>query len=210
MATLDVLTLTEAKQTLSLTGTTAFDAELAGWITAVSQRLDRLVGPIVVRTVTDEAHDGGHHEVFLEYYPVSVVTSVVEYDGTTATTLTAETNEVKPADGYLSERYKPNPVLQSKRIRRRSTGTDDAFPVGRLNVVVSYSAGRFADTASVEDRYKTAAKFMLQNFWRSRQDSVRGQDEFDVPMASFPGFAIPRAVRELFPDEVQEPRVMVA
>jgi len=86
VATLDVLTLTEAKEALNLTATQQYDAtELPAWITGVSARLDELVGPVVRRTITGETHDGGGHVIRLRYYPVTAVTSVTEYDGTVAT-----------------------------------------------------------------------------------------------------------------------------
>lgn len=210
MATLDVITLPEAKTALNLSGTAAYDAELPVWITTVSARLDSLVGPVVVRTLTGELHDGGEHCVYLRYYPVSAITSVTEYDDVTPTSLTAETNASKPAAAYLAGRYRRDPTLMSQRIRRRSSGTDDTFPSGRQNVAVTYSAGRAANTAAVAERYKTAAELMLINLWRSQQDSVAGVGEYDVPQGIFPTFAVPRAVKELLYGEIQEPRPMVA
>ncbi|SDZ55188.1 hypothetical protein SAMN05216215_10977 [Saccharopolyspora shandongensis] len=210
MATLDVLTLDDAKAALNVNATNVDDVELASWVTAVSQRLDKLVGPVVKRAITDETHDGGHHEVFLEHYPVRSITAMTEYDGITAVALAAETNASRPADGYLPDRYRPDRALLSSRIRRRRAGADAMFAAGRSNVVVSYEAGRFDSTETVGDRYKAAARFLLINLWRSQEDSVGQSAEFDVPMLSFPAFAIPRVVREMLAGEVQEPRVMVA
>lgn len=204
MATLDVISLDEAKQAVNVTGTTAHDAELAVWITAVSQRLDTLAGPIVTRSISSEVHDGGRCTVMLAHYPVASITSVSEYDRGTQVSLTAETTTVLPANGYLADRYDPNPALWSRFLRRRSNGADAVFAGGRGNVAVSYSAGRFANTASVDARFKAAANLMLINLWRSQQDSVGQSGEFDVPMSSYPTFAVPRAVRELLADELQQ------
>ncbi|MFI9817577.1 hypothetical protein [Saccharothrix variisporea] len=219
MATLDVLTLTEAKQGLNEVNATGLDAELPAWITAVSLRLDQLVGPIVRRSVS-ESLDGGRCTVHLHHYPVYSITTVTEYNHTTPTVLTAETNLSKPASAYLAEPYDvpvsladgSQLVLLSGAIRRRASGSDTWFPTGRRNVVIAYSAGRFADTASVDQRYKRAAVLCLQNIWQSQRISTAIEGEFDVPVSNFPRFVIPNAVKEMFPGEVQaEPnRFLVA
>lgn len=204
--TLDVVTLAEAKTLLNLTGTgTQYDSELEGWITAASRRLDKLVGPVVRRTITDEEHDGGVARIFLYYHPIFSITSVTEYDGTTSTTLTAETNASKPDDAYKVDRYSEDRAYLSSIVNRRSAGADAVFPTGRGNVLVTYVPGRFATTAAVDERFKKGVGLMLLNFWRSQQDSTGQVGEFDVPQAIFPTFAVPNSVRELFDGEIQDP-----
>lgn len=205
MATLDVLTLAEAKLALNLSGTTAHDAELPGWITAVSLRLDKLIGPVVRRTVTAEKHDGGSHQIFLRHHPNTSITNVTEYAGTVATSLSAETSTTKPADAYLVDDYEPDASLLSNIVRRRSGDADATFATGRKNIEVTYVPGRFADTASCDERTKKAAALMLINLWRSQQDSTGTVGEFDVPQNIFPTFAIPRAVRQMYDGEIQDP-----
>lgn len=209
MATLDVLTLSEAKLALNLTGTTAHDVELAGFITASSLRLDELVGPVVRRHITDETHDGGAPSVFLRWWPVASVATVTEYSGTTATVLTPESPGSQPADAYLTEPYSADPTLKGPQLHRRSSGTDARFADGRGNVTVTYTAGRAVDTAAVDHRFKLAASLILINLWRSQQDSSGGMGEFDVPNQIFPRFAVPNAVRELMHGEVQEPDLLI-
>lgn len=204
MATLDVISLAEAKSALNLSGTTAHDTELPGWITAVSLRLDELIGPVVRRAVT-EKHDGGCRRIFLRNHPNTSITSITEYAGTVATALTLETSALKPAGGYLPEDYEPDPALLSGIVHRRSGDADASFPLGRKNIEVTYVAGRFADTASVDERAKKAATLMLINLWRSQQDSTGTVGEFDVPQSIFPAFAVPRAVRQLWDGEIQDP-----
>lgn len=205
MATLDVVSLTEAKQALQLTGTTAHDTVLAAWITGVSLRLDRLVGPVVRRTVTAEPHDGGANRVHLRYHPNTSVTSVTEYDGTTGTVLTAETNALKPDDAYKALAYSADAAYRSNILVRRGGNADAVFAAGLENVEVTYVAGRFADTASVDERFKRGTALMLKNLWRSQVDGVGQVGEYDVPAVNFPAFAVPRAVRELFDGEIQDP-----
>lgn len=200
---LDVITLAEAKSALNI-GTTIskHDAELEGWITAVSNRLDRLVGPVVKRTITAELHDGGTGVVFTRFHPVDSVTSVTEYEDGIGTTLTAETTLTAPQDGYL--------LRYGRSIRRRSLGADATFPCGRSNVSVTYSAGRFTATADVTYRYRKAAGLILANLWRSQQESRSQYDEFSVAQQNFPRFTIPNAVRDMLHGEVQEPRHLIA
>ena len=205
MATLDVLTLAEAKSALNLTNSTAHDAELPGWITAVSKRLDRLIGPVVRRTISSEKHDGGCCRIYLGKHPITSVTSVTEYAGTVATVLGEESNASKPASGYLLDRYEYDPALYSNKLRRRSGGVDTYFAAGGNNVEVTYVPGRFLDTASVEEDFKEAAGLMLINLWRSQEDSSGQVGEFDVPQSNFPTFAVPRAVRQMFDGEIQDP-----
>lgn len=205
MATLDVLTLAEAKQALNLTGTTAHDTELPGWITAASLRLDKLVGPVVRRPVTAERHDGGGAAIFLRHHPNYSITSVSEYDGTTPSVLTVETNAAQPMAGYVVDEYSADASLLSNIVRRRSSGGNARFPQGRRNVIVDYVAGRFADTASCDERAKSAVRIMMLNFWRSQQDSTGQSGEFDVPQSAFPTFAVPRAVRDMYDGEIQDP-----
>ncbi len=58
--TLDVISLAEGKSAVGITtGDTSQDTALAQKITAVSRRIDRLCGPVVQRTVTDEVTSPG-------------------------------------------------------------------------------------------------------------------------------------------------------
>lgn len=200
---LDVVTLAEAKAILSVSATdTSRDADVERLITAVSRRLDTLVGPVVRRAVTDEKHDGGRTVIELAHGPASAVATVIEHAGTTSKTLTEETVGTEPAEGWFGERYDPDPILYSGMIVRRVGGSDSRFEAGRGNVVVTYTAGRHLDTASVDKRFREAAGIMLRNLWRPYQESVGGVGEFDSPVQNFPGFAVPNAVLQLLSDEV--------
>jgi hypothetical protein len=166
--TLDVITLTEAKTALNVNVTT-WDTPLAQAITAISRQLDNLCGPIVNRTITDELHDGGTWVVKLRKRPVASITTVTEYDGTNATTLTAETNAAKPTSAYIHDGT-PG-TITSGLIRRRSADSDEWFEPGRRNIAVTYVAGRAANTAAVDARFKQAAVMALRNIWTSEMAS---------------------------------------
>jgi hypothetical protein len=207
MATTDILTLTEAKRALGLAeGLANNNEEIAQLITAVTARLDVLCGPIVARTVTSESHDGttrnGVRKTFvaLRQAPVVSITAVAEYSGTTAQSLTAESNSTKTATNYLYD-------AQTEVLRRRNTGNDYPFPDGRGNVLVTYSAGRVGATASVSSEFKEAAQIICKHLWRNEHG--QGTQTFgDVPPEVFPtGFAIPARALDLIRGELRPPAV---
>ena len=199
MATDDLLGTLEATYALGLgtadaAASTSKGTLLATAISAVSQRIAQLCGTIVYGTVTGELHDGGGSILYLDHQPVQGVVTVVEYDDTTAATLTAETNATKTATNYLAD-------LDNGRVVRRDSNADALFPAGRNNVYVTYVAGRFASTSTVSQRFKEAAEIMLKNVWRTFEASAQQVGEFDTPIAQFPRFAVPNAVKELLADE---------
>lgn len=205
--TLDIVTLAEAKTALSIESTnTTQDTTLATVITTVSRKFDRAIGPTVQRSITSERHDGGQWWIELAWGPVSAVSAVTEYQGTTAVLLTNETVGTNPNDGFYAEPYDPDPSLLSGVIVRRVSGWDSAFYRGRGNVTVGYLAGRSIATTAVDARIKEAALITIRNVWRSYEQSIGGVDEYDVPSQSFPGFAIPNAAQQLV-SELLRPEV---
>jgi hypothetical protein len=204
-AALDWLTLAEAKQALNIdAAVTTFDAEVASYVTAVSQRLDELTGAMVYRTITDETHHGGLASVTLNYRPVVSISAISEYAYTTQTTLTAETNATKPTSGYLLD-------ANWGVLYRRSGGGDSLFPTGMGNVVVTYVAGRYATTALVDPKYKQAAATFLAHLWRLEQGSgsatFGGVSETTSGLSPGFGFAIPNRVMELVAEDLAPPAV---
>lgn len=205
--TLDVLTEAEAKAAVRVQGS-AVDGRLDLVNTAVARRLDKLVGPIVQRAVTGERHNGGDPWVELRQRPALVAgITVTEYQGTTAKTLTAETAGTTPTDGFYPEPWDghdPDGALTSGYLWRRVSGHDARFYAGSGNIVVGYTAGRYARTAAVDERFKAAARLMLANLWRSEDPTVAQVDGYDLPGRNWPTYAVPRAVLELLRDDVIE------
>lgn len=206
MAATDLLTAAEIKDVLEVSGSD-HDTELAALITAVSGRIDDLCGPVVNRTITSELHSGGVHKIRPYFTPISSVTTLTEYVSTTSTTVTAETNSTKPADGYLLDgagRY-------DRFIRRRSGGADALFASGRRNVEVTYVAGRVADTASVDELFKRAAALFITHLWKQSAPAWFTSQEFfdETPerQVSVPTFGVPNAVKHLLADEMRAPVV---
>lgn len=192
MAATDLVSLADAKDALGGDrARTVDDVLLGAWVTAISQRLDEECGPLVQRTITSELHDGGGVIVALDYRPVASVTSVVEYDvDGVATTLTAETVSTRPASGFL---LSPDTGF----VFRRQSGWDYAFPIGRRNVAVTYVAGRFASTATVDQAVKRAALVCVRHMWGTEHGAG---SPFGAPqdIEGFgPGWAIPRRAQDL-------------
>lgn len=192
--TLDILTLEEAKRILAIGGLDSTrDEVLTMVITAASRRLDEGVGPVVRRSVTSETAKVYGSHIELSMGPVSAVSSVTE-DGTALS-----------ASDWYAEPYRPDPTLLSGVIVRRTGDYPAGWQCGLGFVKVGYLAGRYASTTQVAAKYKHACGLILKNLWRSYESNVSGVDEYDVPHESFPGFAVPRVVKELLAEEWQTP-----
>lgn len=188
--TLDLLTLTEAKQAIGTTvAATDLDTTIAAYVTACSRLLDANCGPLVNRTYTAEAHNGGDYTIRLNYPPAATVTTVTEYQGTTAVTVTQQTPGTLPNEGYVHD-------TASGYLYRTQGGIDARWYQGRQNITVTYTAGRFASTSAVDPRVKQAAGMLLRHLWAMQYGSgniMFGEAEVPVPV----GFAIPNRVREM-------------
>jgi hypothetical protein len=190
--TLDVVTLAEAEADMG----DLDDSLLAAYITSVSRLLDKVCGPIVQRAVTNEAHDGWVRDIWLAEYPVVSVTTLTEYSGTSAQALTLEAVTTSPSNGYVVD-------FNTGRVTRRSGKRDWYFPEGRRNVLATYVAGRYADTASVDARFKRAALITLRNLWSREQGMgtvTFGPDGAPVTGATF---ALPNAAAAFIREDIR-------
>lgn len=188
---LDVLTITETK--LALNNDVSDDTELGVYVTAASRMLDRYVGPIVTRTITDEAYDGGKSLILLRDVhtaPVAV-TAVKEYIGTMLTTLTAESISSQTSNQYAAY----DGILE-----RRNGGYEGCFSRGRRNILVTYTVGRAVDAFHVDPIYKLAAKLIVHKMWSGKTagagDLFSGVEGAQYA-AAIPSFAMPNAVKDL-------------
>ena len=190
----DLLTNDEARDYLSVgVGDSTKTALLDVYVSAVSALIVEAVGPVVYGTIT-ETYDGGGSRVWLESHPVQSVIQVVEYDGTAGGTLTAESNSAKFSSGFTVN-------TANGELLRRNDNATSSFPTGTGNIRVTYVAGRCATTATVPSRFKVAAGITLQALWRTQEQSTVAFNEFEVPNANFPRFAMPHAVKGLLADE---------
>ncbi len=154
---IDILTMLEAHNALNIPiATTDYDVELAQVITAASRFVDSIDGAVVMRTQTETVRNPRGASIILDTYPV-VVSTVVEYSGGTATTLTAES--VTTAGGFTFE-------AATGVLHRRSSWYATGFAGETL--VVTYTAGRYVNTAAVDALYKGAAVAALIHFWQVR------------------------------------------
>jgi hypothetical protein len=196
----DLLTLSEAKTALAQDELISDnDTILATYIGAISRRLDEVCGPIVQRTLTDELYDGGS-TIWLKYKPVVSVSSVIEYDGTTATTLTQQTNSVEPSEGYVLHK-------ERGKLTRTVSGFPAYFEGGLQNIKVTYIAGRYTNTTTVAPLFKIAAQAFLAHVWKMNQgmgSNTYGDYDGGISVVSF---ALPNRVKDLLGDEIEMPQI---
>jgi hypothetical protein len=192
MATTDLVTYEEAA---SFLGNPANAGELNPWVSAVSDRIEDLTGPIVRRDRTEKYNGGGCAILLDEHRNVNDptgTTAVTETLWTQTRTLTAETNSVKPALGFLID-------TRTGTLYRRTSGMDYPFWPGRLNVDVTYTVGICDTTDEVPGRFKQAMKLALKDLWQKHMgtgNSTIGyvQDE----LSSIPdGWVLPPKVFDL-------------
>lgn len=191
----DIVTLAEAKDALNIT-TATHDTLLAQWITAVSERVDARCGPVVIRTITDEQHDGGSSILFLRHKPVAAVSSVKEYASGVETVLSAESLTV--AGDYLL-----NTNLGT--LARRSSWTAATFATS--GVLVTYTAGRYPDTASVGERWKTAVCDILRRRWARESPAWARPGNVDEGVGPLFFKTVDPVIDELLADELLPPVV---
>jgi hypothetical protein len=178
--TLDIITL-QAGVTAAL-GVDGgnHDEAIAQAITAISRRIDDLCGPVVARAVT-EYHDGGGCSIVPRRTPVDSVTTLKEYDGSSTTTLTADSFGTVNADGY---RLQQRDYAHECEILRTDLGEVAYFPTGFDCVELVYSAGRYATTAAVDERFQVACQSILRRMWdREAGAWGRAADPFEEGLA---------------------------
>jgi hypothetical protein len=169
-----LLTLAEAKSAVNLpSGTSTQDDSLALYVSGISRRIDSLCGNVVQRSVTAERHDGGASIIMLDQHYATAISSFSEWQNGGEVVLTAETDSTKPANGYLLEPGNPYSFVY-----RRMSGVDATFRAGRRNLIVSYTSGRVADTASVDAQFKLAASAVLRRVWKRESSGWSQQPSF--------------------------------
>lgn len=168
---LDLVDLDEAKRSINLDPSLVGQEDALGsMVTAVSRRVDELCGPVVYRTISNEQHSGGVCTIVPRYTPVSSITTLTEYSGTTPQVVVAEAFPTVTAYDYWID-----PVTSF--VHRRSSGYESTFAGTR--VILTYVAGRYATTASVDAKFKEATAAILRRLWaRDAAAWARGGDPF--------------------------------
>ncbi|MEV8548318.1 hypothetical protein AB0L04_00485 [Streptomyces glaucescens] len=175
-----ILSLQEAKRHLKKTDDRD-DEEIRDWNEACTRAVEQFVGPVVMRTVTEDARFVSARSVALTLTPAIELTSVTSAT-VSGTSYSVDDLSLDGATGIV-------------------TRLDGGLMFGPLRVV--YVVGRPIVTANI----RGAARIILQHLWRTRQGPgrpQRGVEDFDVtePLPGL-GFAIPnRAVQLLDPDRL--------
>lgn len=172
-----LLTLAESKAQLDIE-TGADDVELQAYIDALAPVIERHVGPVEIRTVTEQV-DGLMLLALTQAPVVSLVSLTPVLDGGLA--ITAAEVVVNPDSGV---------------VRRR-----DGAPFYGGPWTAVYSAGRVTPGDAIPATISLAARMLLQHLWRTQYGSARGQggvDDFSVtePIPGF-GYAVPNRVLQL-------------
>lgn len=188
-------------------GTMAHDIVLARHITAISRIGDDAVGPVVHRIVTAELHAGGAPTILLRRRPVSTITNVREAQnpGTIETLSAAAWGST--SDGYFAPPWKRDPTLKSGEIHRRRSGVDANWWPGSHTVEVTYIAGRYATTDSVDARFADVAGAILRRLWKRESGTWAQSSSFFEDADVSPSSPFFRAVRpvieEMLTDDLQ-------
>lgn len=162
---------------------------LASYITTVSRHIDDLCGPVVIRAIASEAHHGGTCDVLLKHRPVAAISAITE-SGLAVTDYHLDT------ESGLVERMAPGAVYVGWYWR-----------VGRWNVSVSYTAGRYATTAVVDELFKRAAAITVQYLWQCEEGGggTATYGAYEGETVALPGsaFVIPKSAYMLLRPYVQ-------
>ncbi|MGW8703234.1 phage head-tail connector protein [Streptomyces eurythermus] len=173
-----LLTLEDAKAQLNMTGSSD-DAELQVYVDAVTDVIERYVGPVLDRSVTEMVRGRGT-VLALSQAPVVSLTSV--------TALAADGSAFAADDVYLD---------QDAGLLYRLDGCP--FTGGPWRVV--YQAGR---GATVPPTINLAARILVQHLWRTQYGASRGlpsigggEDYSVTEQVPGWGYAVPNRVLEL-------------
>lgn len=177
-APLIILSLADSKALLKKTDSSD-DASVRFWLEATTRAVEYFVGPVVVRTVTEDHHFRLVDAIALRKTPA------LELVSATALRTGGVSYDIDGLhlDGELG--------IVTRRDGGRITG-----PVRMV-----YQAGRLVTTANIT----AAAQLILQHLWRTQAGPgrpQRGTDDYDVtePIPGL-GYAIPnRAVQLMNPD----------
>lgn len=177
MAVTDLITVAEARAFIKPTPPSpADDALLAAFITAATELIEAwLQGTLVVRRTVVEKYEAPHRwnraywpsgwpsaaggpaspYFFLRSRPIVSMTSIVD---PSAHSIPATDYEVEQQKGLLL-------LTQSWQLPRGAQGQRSFY-------TITYSAGLVADTASVPERFKTAAKLLVAGIYSRRTPGV--------------------------------------
>lgn len=205
-----IVALADAKAQLNFrAGYVTDDVELQGFIDAATPIVEDIAGVILPRTITAETYDGGGPVIALRSVPVLSVTSVVEYLGTSAYTLTSQPQGAASPNNYGYELVDP---LRGILGRRGIAGDLTPFLGGQRGVVVSYVAGYQTVPANV----RLGALRLVQHLWQNSQNGMGGtgglppfNPGMEMPSTMVAGYAVPNDVVQILVATPTSPRRLV-
>jgi hypothetical protein len=191
MAALDVVDLETIR--LAIEAPADREPELGVMLSAVSARFDEVFGAMVRRTLTETHRTRGYRTVYLQRWPIdpdTITVELTERSGRTLTsygtaTVTTVLADVDAAWGKIT-----HPM--------------DRWPDSKFdNLEVTYTAGRWADTAAVEADTTGLGAAVIEgvtetcrNLWPTMRFNSDSVGEYEFPTVQFPRFTIPNSVKE--------------
>lgn len=194
-----VISLADARDELNLSESdTVSDDEIRLYVAATTQILVDLCGPLniaVLPSVRVENYDAGGSVIVLGRRPVDLPTSVIEYVGTYAETLTYSATPNAPGNSYT---YEP----QTGIVTRRVSGVPSHW-LGPVQVTYTWGS------SVVSPRVILAARALVAHLWSLQNRGFRPSFGGNEAMTQTPmGYAIPRRVVEMLdPSGAPSPQV---
>lgn len=178
-----IVTLADVKDFIGIpTGQTTRDAVLQRYIDAATAWATYVSDAIIPTTYTNEVHSGGGPTIVLFNTPIESVTSIIEYWGTSAYTLTASEAGQNQTYGYSIDN------AAAGIISRRWNGMVGNFVPGRNNIVVTYRAGYPVIPADIA----TYVLMDIQGLYNASQQGRRAGTQGEQYSSQLPLNAFPR------------------
>jgi hypothetical protein len=171
-----VISLADARSHLKIPAAqTSHDAEIQGYLRAVTRICERYVGAIA-RTSYSQVFDGGVTRVMVDHRPILQVTSVTEF-------------------GTVLDPSAYRVIADSGVIVRLAGQFEQPFLYGAGSVVVDYAAGATATSPNVIQ----AAKIILAHMWETQRSAGGGRPPLgDEPVdTTGRAYTVPYRAQEL-------------
>lgn len=172
MADTDILSLDEAKLAINVnTDVSQLDDKLALINSGVSAKIDEHCGPVVIRSIEGEVYYPTGPTLALASHPVVSVEEVVETWNGTETEITDAGYRLDLRGGLLTRLSSFEPI----------NWTRDA------HLAVSYTAGRYTSTETVEMDWKLGALEIVGEVWQQNAAIWQRTQNLPAPGDEFGG-----------------------
>jgi len=181
-----IVTLDDVKQFIGIPATQGSrDLVLQRYIDAATKWATYVSDAVIPETFTNEVHSGGGPTIVLFNTPILSVSSVIEYVGTTAYTLTQSEAGTSQTYGFSID----NP--SAGILSRRWNGMVGNFMPGRNNVMVTYKAGYEVIPADIATYVLMDIQVLYNSSQQGRRQGNNGGEQFTatLPLNAFPRLA---------------------